>query len=68
MPKHDPEKVRDISLKVYRMALNDPSGGGEGSADRMVADDKDGGVKQRNRASLYDRQTRFYLEVLGVEP
>jgi hypothetical protein len=58
------EKIRDISLQVYRMSLDHPSGGGKGSADRQVAEDKDGGIKQRNRAGAYDKLTKFYIEVL----
>lgn len=65
---YTPEQIRDISLKVYRLNLDHPSGGGKGAADRMVADDKDDGEKQRNRAAAYDKLTRLYLAVLGLDP
>lgn len=61
-PMFDPEYIRDISEKVYRIEL------GPGGADRMVAKDKDGGKKLRNRAAFYDGVTRTYLKVLGFEP
>lgn len=65
---YDPEYIRDISEKVYRNRLEDPSGGGKGAVDRMIAKDGDGGKKLRNRAMMYDQLTRTYLEVLGIKP
>lgn len=42
--------VDAILLAVYRARLEADS---KGAADRMVADDKDDGTKQRNRAECY---------------
>jgi hypothetical protein len=64
-PTFDPEHIRDISEKVYRLRLEHDS---PGNVARMIEKDKDGGRKLRNRASYYDAITRDYLEVLGFEP
>lgn len=56
----DPERVRDISVEVYKMRLID----GGGSAERMMKDDDDNGEKLRGRAKSYDALTRAYLKVL----
>jgi hypothetical protein len=65
IPTFDPEHVRDISEKVYRIRLNDdcPS-----NVDRMLAKDDDGGKKLRNRARSYDALTRAYLKALEIKP
>jgi hypothetical protein len=65
-PTFDPNYIRNLSEAVYRIALNRDSG--EGAVERMIAKDKDGGEKLRNRAAAYDKLTRAYLEVLGVTP
>lgn len=67
IPEHyDPEYVRDISEQVYRLRLEDPSGGGAGSVERMIANDKDGGVKLRSRAGAYDGTVRAMLAVMKI--
>ena len=65
-PTFDPEYIRDLSEKVYRLALVRDNG--EGSPERMIANDEDSGEKLRNRAGAYDPLTRIYLKVLGFEP
>lgn len=64
----NPELIRDISERVYRIKLEDASGGGSGSVQRMIERDGDDGEKLRNRASAYDPLTRAYLEALGFTP
>lgn len=63
-PTFDPEYIRDISEKVYRLRLDQEC---DGNAARMVEKDKDTGQKLRNRAGQYDSITRAYLAVLGFE-
>lgn len=63
-PKWSTEQVRDISVAIYKMRLEQPSGGGKGAVARMLEEDNDGGQKLRNRAGAYDALTRCYLEVL----
>lgn len=65
-PTFDPDYIRDLSEKVYRLTLVRDNG--EGSPERMIASDKDNGEKLRNRAGAYDPLTRVYLKVLGFEP
>jgi hypothetical protein len=67
-PRFDAEQIRDISEAVYRLRLEQPSGGGTGSVGRMIANDKDDGQKLRGRAAAYDQVTRLYLELLGFKP
>ena len=64
-PSFDPEYIRDISERVYRLRLEQDC---PGNVDRMVKKDQDEGQKLRNRASSYDPLTRVYLKVLGFEP
>lgn len=64
-PTFDPEYIRDISETVYRAMLEQNC---SGDVARMIAKDKDGGEKLRNRAGYYDRLTRAYLTVLGFDP
>lgn len=64
-PTFDPEYIRDISEKVYRVRLEQDC---HGNVERMIAKDEDGGEKLRNRAGAYDPLTRAYLKVLGFEP
>lgn len=64
-PTFDPEYIRDLSEKVYRLLLEADC---EGNVARMIARDEDDGKKLRNRAGYYDRLTRTYLKVLGFEP
>lgn len=68
-PTFDPEYIRDLSEKVYRVRLEQDCAG---NVDRMLAKDaekdpSDGGQKLRNRAGQYDSITRAYLAVLGFE-
>ena len=72
MPNHertiiDPEWVRDVSTRVYKMRLEDSSGGGPGAVARMIEKDKDEGQKLRGRAGSYDALTKAYVKALGVE-
>ena len=64
-PTFDPEYIRDVSVYVYRMRLEQDC---EGNVDRMLFKDNDGGKKLRNRAGIYDPLTRAYLDVLGFKP
>ncbi len=61
----DPEYIRDLSERVYRVRLEQDSAG---NVNRMIAKDKDCGKKLRARAGSYDPLTRAYLKVLGFEP
>jgi hypothetical protein len=63
----DPERVRDVSVAVYKLRLEDASGGGNGAVARMLKKDGDGGKKLRNRARAYDPLTKAYVTVLGVD-
>jgi hypothetical protein len=54
----DPELVRDISERVYRLEL------GDDDARRMVEKDGDHGEKLRRRAKQYDHLTRSYLKAI----
>jgi hypothetical protein len=58
------DRVREISIAVYKLRLEQSS---EGAVDRMLAKDCDEGQKLSNRASSYDPLTRAYMKVLGVE-
>jgi hypothetical protein len=66
-----PEKIRDISEKVYRARLDQDtphkSDSNPGNVARMLAKDNDGGKKLRGRAAQYDALTRIYVEVLGLD-
>lgn len=64
-PTFDPEYIRDLSERVYRIRLEQEC---EGNVERMIAKDEDGGKKLRNRAGQYDPLTRAYLDVLGFTP
>jgi hypothetical protein len=64
-PTFDPEYIRDISEKTYRLRLEQDS---PGNVERMITKDEDQGQKLRNRAGAYDPLTRAYLKVLGFEP
>lgn len=64
-PTFDPEYIRDISEKVYRLNLERDC---DGNVARMIEKDKDEGQKLRNRPAAYDSVTRLYLKVLGFEP
>lgn len=72
--KHSPDAVRDISEKLYRKKLDSECGVGTA---KMTDDDiahgvmgHDGKPKQsiRDRAGAYDKLTRLYLDILGIEP
>jgi len=70
VPTFDPEYIRDLSEKVYRIRLEQDC---DGNVDRMLSKDAqkdpaDGGKKLRNRAGQYDPLTRAYLDVLGFKP
>lgn len=60
---YTPERIRDISVLVYKAKLEQSC---EGDVERMIAKDKDNGEKLRNRAACYDPTTRVYLQVLGL--
>lgn len=69
-PTFDPEYIRDLSEKVYRIRLEQDCAG---NVERMLAkdaemDSMDDGKKLRNRSGQYDPITRAYLHVLGFEP
>lgn len=64
-PTFDPEYIRDLSEKVYRVLLEKDC---EGNIARMIEKDEDNGEKLRNRAGFYDRLTRAYLQILGYTP
>jgi hypothetical protein len=64
-PTFDPQYIRDLSEKVYRIRLEQECAG---NVDRMIAKDEDDGQKLRNRAGQYDPLTRAYLDVLGFKP
>lgn len=59
--RHDPELVARLCERVYRSRLG-------ADADRMVADDGDGGDKLRRRAMSYEATVRATLEALKGEP
>lgn len=72
--KHTADQVRDISEKVYRSKLDAECG--ENTA-KMTDDDIAAGrmgpdgkprMSIRSRAAAYDKITRVYLDVLGIEP
>lgn len=64
-PTFDPEYIRDLSERVYRLRLEQDS---PGNVARMIEKDQDNGEKLRNRAGTYDPLTRAYLKVFGFEP
>jgi hypothetical protein len=69
MMKRTPEQILDISEKVYRQRLEDDC---RGNTERMLQKDRekdpdDNGKKLRNRAKSYNRLTRVYLQVLGLD-
>ena len=59
-PPFDPDKVRDISVAIYKRRL------GDDDTQRMLAKDGDGGKKLRERAGSYDALTRCYMALLGA--
>lgn len=63
----DPDRVRDLSVEVYKRRLEDSSGGGSGAVERMLENDADGGKKLRLRAASYDSLSRAYVEALDVD-
>lgn len=65
-PCFEPARIRDISLEVYKLNLIRDSGAS--APERMIAKDADGGLKMRGRAASYDKLTRAYLKVLGIQP
>jgi hypothetical protein len=60
VPPRDVEAITDISVEVYKLAL------GPRGVRSMLAADKDGGVKLRNRAKVKNTETARYLTVLGI--
>ena len=64
-PTFDPEYIRDLSEKVYRIRLEQEC---PGNVARMVEKDEDNGQKLRNRAAFLDPLTRVYLDVMGFKP
>jgi hypothetical protein len=67
-PTHSVDFIRDVSEAIYRIRLNDTSGGGSGAVDRMIEKDKDTGQKLRGRAAIYDPIVRVALDVLKIKP
>jgi len=72
---YDPEFVRDVSVEVYKLRLEDANG--PGAAERMLAADKRGEIDTggkiiktkldlRGRASAYDPLTRAYFVALKI--
>lgn len=64
-PSFDPEYIRDLSVRAYRLRLEQEC---PGNVARMLEKDADDGTKLRGRAAAYDALTRAYLKVLGFEP
>ena len=61
------ERIRDISVRVYKLRLQQESGAD--AVDRMLAkdDEKQPGCGEqllRNRAASYDPLTRAYMQIL----
>ena len=67
-PTDNPDWIRDISVAIYKMRLDDPSGGGHGAVERMLAKDGDAGQKLRGRAASYDPLTRAYVRYFRDYP
>lgn len=65
--KWNAEKVTDLSVAVYKIRLEESSGGGKGAVERMLEKDGDGGKKLRGRASAYDPLTKAYIEAMGMQ-
>ena len=71
---YEPEFVRKVSERLYRMALAADAGGKHNTewknkaADRMIEEDGDGGIKFSRRAGAYDHLTRMYLRILKYDP
>lgn len=59
-PPRDIEKITDISQRVYEMSL------GPRGVRSMLAADKDGGVKLRNRSKAKNAETVRYLLALEL--
>lgn len=59
----DPERVRDVSVEVYKARLEDNRAG---AVARMLEKDGDDGKALRGRAASYDALTRVYMRVLNV--
>jgi hypothetical protein len=66
-PKWNAEKITDLSVVVYKIRLEDATGGGEGAVARMLAKDGDGGKKLRGRAEAYDPLSKAYVVALGLQ-
>ena len=72
--KFSSDQVRNISEQVYRRQLDSDCGAGTAAmTDEDIAAGRPGPdgkqkIPIRARAKAYDRLTRFYLEVLGIEP
>lgn len=74
---HTPEQIRAISEKVYRIQLARDAGGLDpewraAAADRQIQQynekGEDGQARFSRNAGQYDKLTRTYLDVLGIEP
>ena len=57
----DPERVRDVSLEVYKLRLEASS---KGAVKRMI--EEHGADYLREAAASYDTLTRVYLSVLST--
>ncbi len=60
----DEAHVLDIAVEVYKLRLEDPTGGGKDAVKRMLAADKDNGEKLRGRARAYVPIVRACIKAL----
>ena len=60
--------IRDVSVEIYKIRLEDKSGGGRGAVARMIEQDGDTGQKLRGRAASYDPLTRVYARYFRDNP
>lgn len=73
-PTWNPEFIRDLSEKIYRKKLDSECGEGTSkltdddiAAGRLGLDGKPK-ISIRNRAAMFDKLSRLYLEELGFKP
>ncbi len=61
VPLVDTDIISEIALAVYKNRLDDLSGSGPGSVDRVLAEDNDGGVKLAGRSRSYQPIVRAVI-------
>lgn len=61
------EKIDDILVALYKVRLEDSTGGGDGAVHRMLEKDNDGGVKLRNRAQYYAPMLLALLDCTDID-